>query len=95
MERRRFPRHAVDRPAKIIITGGGSIPVRIANESEGGEKLILRWAGWLPKAFDLQDAFSGAIRGVQTVWRHVSSMGVQFTHRKSEKSDSGFGRRHR
>jgi hypothetical protein len=93
MERRRFPRRAVDRPAKIIITGGGSIPVRISNESEGGEKLSLHWAGWLPKAFDLRDAFSGATRAVQTVWRHVSSMGVQFKNGKSEKPDSGFGRR--
>jgi hypothetical protein len=95
MERRRFPRHAVDRPAKIVITGGGSIPVRIANESQGGEKLSLRWTGWLPKTFDLQDAFSGATRAVRTVWRHVSSMGVQFINQNSEKSDSGFGRRHR
>ena len=95
MERRRFPRRPVDRPAKIIIPGGGSIPVRIANESGGGEKLSLSWAGWLPKAFDLQDAFSGATRAVQTVWRHVSSMGVQFTNRKSDKPDAGFGRRHR
>jgi hypothetical protein len=95
MERRRFPRHPVDRPAKIMIPGGDSIPVRIANESEGGEKLNVRWAGWLPKAFYLQEAFSGATRAVKTIWRHVSSIGVQFIRSKSDESRGGFGRRHR
>lgn len=94
MERRQFPRHTVDRPARIVITGEDSIPVRIANESRGGAKLSVRWAAWLPKAFDLQDGFSGVSRAVRTIWRHVSSMGVQFASTKSDAPRGGFGRRH-
>jgi hypothetical protein len=94
MERRRFPRNDVDRPAKIMMPGGDSLPVRICNESEGGVKLNVSWKGWLPKAFTLQDAFTGARRAVQTVWMQFSSMGVRFRDPKpKETRHSEFGRR--
>jgi hypothetical protein len=32
-----------------MITGGDSIPVRIANESRGGAKLSVRWLAGFPK----------------------------------------------
>ncbi len=94
MERRQAPRHDVDRPAKIIIPDGGDLPARICNESAGGAKLRVSWTGWLPKAFDLQDVFTGARRAVQTVWRQFSFLGVRFRDPKPSKSrHSDFGRR--
>ena len=94
MERRHSPRHAVDRPAKIIITDGDALPVRICNESEGGAKLRVGWSGWLPKVFDLQDAFTGARRAVKTVWRQFTFLGVRFRDPKSrEPRRSEFGQR--
>jgi hypothetical protein len=96
MERRRTPRHKVDRPAKIIIAGGGDLPARVCNESEGGAMLSVRWRGWLPKGFDLEDAFSGVRRAVETVWRNFSWMGVRFKNAKSDgtRDTHEFGRRH-
>ncbi len=94
MERRQTPRHDADRPAKIIIPDGDSLPVRICNESEGGAKLRLGWTGWLPKAFDLQDAFTGVRRVTLTVWRQFSFLGVRFRDPKTRATrHSEFGRR--
>ena len=94
MERRRYPRHVVDRPAKISLPSGDTLPARIMDVSEGGAKLRVGWKGWLPKAFDLLDVFSGARRGAQTVWRQFSSVGVHYEHPKSNgKRHSEFGRR--
>jgi len=94
MERRRFPRHAVDRPAKILIPGGDGLPCRISNESDGGMKLHVSWKGWLPKAFTLQDIFTGAKHAVQTVWMQFSAMGVRFREPKPKQTPpSEFGRR--
>jgi hypothetical protein len=94
MERRQSPRHEVDRPAKIAIPGGDALPCRITNESDGGMKLYVYWKGWLPKAFTLQDVFTGARRAVQTVWMQFSSMGVRFRDPKPrETRHSEFGRR--
>ncbi len=77
-----------------MMPGGDSLPVRICNESEGGVKLHVSWKGWLPKAFDLQDAFTGVRRAVQTVWCQFSSMGVRFRNPKPrETRHSEFGRR--
>jgi hypothetical protein len=59
MERRQFPRHTVDRPARIMITGGDSIPVRIANESRGGAKLSVRWLAGFPKPSIFKTGFRG------------------------------------
>jgi hypothetical protein len=97
MERRRSPRHTVDRPAKIIVPGGGDIPARICNESNDGAMLNVRWRGWLPKSFDLEDAFSGVRRAVETVWQNFSRMGVRFKTRKTdeEQDKHEFGHRHR
>jgi len=77
---------------------GEPVPVRIADESESGAKLRVKWSGWLPKGFDLEDAFTGARRAAQTVWQQFSSMGVRyrddqpskphhhdFGHRRSDK----------
>ena len=81
-------------PAKIIIPGGGALPCRVCNESEGGAKLRVGWKEWLPKSFDLQDAFSGARRAVQIVWRHFSTMGVGFRElKRGSAGRSEFGRR--
>jgi hypothetical protein len=94
MERRRVPRRDLDRPAKIIIPGGGAVPVRICDESEGGAKLRTGWTGWLPKAFDLQDAFTGVRRAAHTVWRQFNFLGVRFRESKAcEKRHSDFGHR--
>src|ERR1700674_371865 len=94
MERRQSPRHAVDRPAKIMMPGGDSLPVRICNESEGGVKLRVSWNGWLPKAFTLQDAFTGLRRAVMTVWTGLGGVGVRFRDQKSRTTQSSeFGRR--
>ena len=94
MERRQSPRHEVDRPAKIIIPGGDALPCRISNESEGGAKLRLGWSGWLPRAFDLQDAFTGVRRVTLTIWRQFSFLGVRFRDPKpTETRHSDFGRR--
>ena len=97
MERRRSPRHTVDRPAKIIIPGGDTVPARVCNESTDGAMLRVSWRGWLPKGFDLEDAFSGARRAVETVWRNFSWMGVRFKTRKTEDAHDKheFGHRHR
>jgi len=93
-ERRKFPRHDVDRPAKIIIPGGEQLPVRITNESEGGAKLRVKWIGWLPKGFDLEDVFTGARRAVQTVWSQFSSMGVRYRNRvPTQEHQHDFGHR--
>jgi len=94
MERRRHPRHVVDRPAKISLPSGETLPARIVDVSVGGAKLRVGWKGWLPKFFDLLDVFAGAHRGVQTVWRQFSSIGVRYENPKSEgERHSEFGRR--
>jgi hypothetical protein len=66
-----------------MMPSGHAMPVRIRNESEGGAKLGVKWNGWLPKGFDLEDTFTGARRAVQSVWRQFSWMGVRFRNRKS------------
>ena len=73
------------------------MPARVCNESSDGVKLTTRWRGWLPKAFDVEDAFSGVRRAVATVWRNFSSMGVRFKNRKTEEPHNKheFGHRHR
>jgi hypothetical protein len=94
MERRRHPRHVVDRPAKISLPSGDILPARIVDVSEGGARLRVGWKYWLPKAFDLQDVFTGAHRIVWTVWRQFSSIGVRYEDSKSDdKRHSDFGHR--
>jgi hypothetical protein len=77
MERRRYPRRIVDRPAS-------------------GAKLTFGWKGWLPRGFDLQDAFIGVRRAAQIVWSGVNGIGVRFTRVKPVAYRRiGFGRRQR
>ena len=77
-----------------MMPGGDSLPVRIRNESEGRVKLRLSWNGWLPKAFTLQDAFTGLRRAVMTVWTGLGGVGVRFRDQKSRTTQSSeFGRR--
>jgi hypothetical protein len=78
MERRRYKRRTVDRPAKMFVPQGGSLPCRIKDVSRGGAKLTFGWKGWLPGGFDLQDAFTGVRRAAQIVWRGVHGIGVRF-----------------
>ena len=94
MERRRHSRHVVDRPAKISLPSGDTLPARIVDVSEGGAKLRVGWKYWLPKVFDLQDVFTGAHRIGHTVWRQLSSIGVRYEDRESDaKRHSDFGHR--
>jgi PilZ domain len=96
MERRRYPRRTVNRPAKFFVPGGGALPCRIYNVSRGGAKLGIGWKGWLPDAFYLQDAFTGVRRAARIVWRGLSGFGVRFTRAKpAEPQEPGFGRRRR
>ena len=70
------------------------MPVRISDESEGGAKLSTGSTGWLPKAFDLEDAFTGVRRAAHTVWRKFNFLGVRFRESKpTEKRHSDFGHR--
>jgi hypothetical protein len=78
MDRRRSPRRTVNRPAKILISGGEGVPCRVRDQSPGGAKLQVTWNGWLPQRFDLQDTFTGAKRAAQAVWQQFSWMGVRF-----------------
>ena len=96
MERRRYPRRTVDRPAKFFIPGGGALPCRICDVSRGGAKLRIGWTGALPDGFYLQDAFTGVRRAARIVWRGISAFGVRFTRAKlAEPHRTGFGRRWR
>ncbi|MGZ5569458.1 MAG: PilZ domain-containing protein [Limisphaerales bacterium] len=96
MDRRRYPRRTVDRPAKVFMPQGGSLPCRISDVSRGGAKLTFGWKGWLPRAFDIQDAFTGVRRTAQIIWRGVHGIGVQFTRIKpAAYRRIGFGRRQR
>ena len=53
-----------------------------------------RFDRWLPKAFDLEDAFTGVRRAAHTVWRKFNFLGVQFRESKpTEKRHSDFGHR--
>jgi hypothetical protein len=94
MERRRHPRRVVDRPAKISLPSGDTLPARIENVSDGGAKLRVSWPAWLPKAFDLQDVFTGVHRVAQTVWQQFSSVGVRYEDPSpGSKRHSDFGHR--
>ena len=96
MERRRFPRQPVERPAQMLVPGGDTVPCRILNVSEGGAKLRPGWKGWAPNTVELQDAFTGAKRVALTVWRGLSGIGVRFRDARSdEPRETGFGRRRR
>ena len=96
MERRRYPRRIVDRPAKFHVLDGGSFPCRICDVSRGGAKLRIGWTGALPDGFYLQDAFTGVRRAARIVWRGISAFGVRFTRIKpAGHQHSGFGRRRR
>ena len=96
MDRRRYPRRTVDRPAKVFMPEGGSLPCRISDVSRGGAKLTFGWKGWLPRGFDLQDAFTGVRRAAQIVWRGVNGIGVRFTRAKpAGPQQTEFGRRQR
>ena len=75
---RRHPRQAVDRPAKIFISGGEGLVCRIRDVSKGGAKMRIAWTGWLPDTFDLEDSFTKARREVWVVWREASYVGVRF-----------------
>ena len=77
MERRRYKGRTVDRPAKMFVPEGGSLPCRIKDVSRGGARLTFGWTGWLPTGFDFQDAFTGVRRAAAIVWRGVN--GVRFT----------------
>jgi hypothetical protein len=59
--------------------------------------LNVRWSGWLPKSFDLEDVFSGVRRAVETVWQNFSWMGVRFKAQEAEEQHDKheFGHRHR
>ena len=61
---RRHPRQAVDRPAKIFLSGGEGLVCRIRDVSKGGAKIRIAWTGWLPDSFDLEDSFTKARREV-------------------------------
>lgn len=94
MERRRYKRRTVDRPAKMFVPEGGSLPCRIKDVSRGGARLTFGWTGWLPTGFDIQDAFTGVRRAAQIVWRGVNGIGVRFTRVKpAGQYRTGFGRR--
>ena len=96
MERRRYKRRTVDRPAKMFVPDGGSLPCRIKDVSRGGARLTFGWTGWLPTGFDLQDAFTGVRRAAQIVWRSVNGIGVRFIRLKPARQRcTGFGRRRR
>ena len=50
----------------------------------------------MPNGFDLQDAFTGVKRVVETVWRQYPRMGVRFVGRAKGRPmprKVGFGRR--
>lgn len=76
--KQRRPRQAVHRAAKLFLGGSDSVPGRICNISEGGAKLWIAAARWIPYGFDLQDVFSGVRRKVRVVWRGPTGMGVRF-----------------
>ena len=77
-----------------MIPGVDSLPARICNESAGGVKLRVSWKGWLPRAFDLQNSFTGVRGAVQAVWSQFSSMGVRFRESKlRDTRRSDFGQR--
>ena len=100
MERRRFTRQPVERPAQVLVPGGGALPCRILNVCEDGAKLRPGWTGSVPNAFELQfelqDAFTGIQRVVLTVWRGLNGIGVRFRDRQpGPPRGSGFGRRQR
>lgn len=70
--RRRAPRQAVDRAAKIYVGGSEPLPCRIRDVSEGGAKLQVWGTGCLPSSFDLADVFSRTRSTVQVVWLGAS-----------------------
>jgi hypothetical protein len=76
-ERRKHPRTAVARPARIILAGGNE-PCRIRDLSEGGAKLTTAATSWLPTTFELEDVFSGVKRAVARVWSEHHAVGVRF-----------------
>ena len=45
MERRQYKRRTVDRPAKMFVPEGGSLPCRIKDVSRGGARLTFGWTG--------------------------------------------------
>ena len=80
----------------MLVPGGDTVPCRILNVSEGGAKLRPGWTGWVPNAFELQDAFTGVRRVALTVWRGLSGIGVRFRDPgPGEPEGTGFGRRRR
>ena len=93
---RRYPRQAVDRPAKIYLGDGEGLVCRIRDISKGGAKIRIAWAGWLPDTFDLQDSFNQTKREVCIVWREASYVGVCFTDEgqwPAAQKPKAFGRR--
>ena len=95
---RKHPRRPVDRPAKIYVGGTEPLPCRVRDISEGGARLHVTCRGWLPKSFDLADAFANTRRTVRVVWVGLAGVGVCFVDEDEGAGitrPAGFGRRTR
>ncbi len=54
------------------------LPCKIANVSRTGAMVLLSHGEWLPKTFEIEDAFSGVRRRATVVWKGARSIGVRF-----------------
>jgi len=92
----REPRQHVSRPATIVLGKNRTLPCRIANVSRTGALVLISHSEWVPKTFELEDAFSGVRRQATVVWKGAKGIGVRF-ERGSElplqRHATQFGRR--
>jgi hypothetical protein len=85
IEQRRFPRHRVLKPARIIAGESDVFDCTVRNLSETGALLEVPAFLELPNAFDVSMSNVPA-RHCQVAWRNAYQIGVEFTRATSKFS---------
>jgi hypothetical protein len=78
VERRRFPRTKVYRPAKLIVGGRSMVSCVVRDVSSHGACLHLQSTASLPDQFDLSFDTGHLLRKCHVAWRTLTNVGVAF-----------------
>ena len=90
---RKEERKTVNRSGRIDLGEKGIENCRIANTSNDGALLIVKYAEYLPKTFRLTDIFEGVRRPVRVAWTGSDRAGVRFLDASARPGNNVFGRR--
>jgi methyl-accepting chemotaxis protein len=78
VERRRFPRTKVYKPAKLIVGGRSMLSCVVRDVSKHGACLHLQSTASVPEEFDLSFDTGQMLRKCRVAWRTLTNVGVSF-----------------